>query len=365
VEELKPEERLKRWEKIFTGGLLVVLVLFGILVEYRSAFLRRRMGDLGCYLRASWALRADVSIYDVVEDNLWHYNYPPLYAILLYPLGDPPTRDLSYSAARSIGVAAAPGAPGPLLAMSLMTAASGPHQELPHVPDVGWCVPYAVSVALCYVVNVFFLLLAVHWLACALERCSWWAPKGKVPWDSRRWWMLRVVPLLTCLPAVGHTLMRGQANTLLLALICGMIAGLMTGRRFGAGLCLAGAICLKIFPIYLGIVPLLRRDRRCLAGCGVGLLVGLILVPLAVMGPRSTGRAYKDLARVLVGPALRLGGDDTRAAELILVTSTDSQSFLAMLHNTIHRAASPWPRWSSAGGAGTRMGRRWRCGSAA
>jgi hypothetical protein len=330
VADLQPSERLKRWEWVCITLFLLLPVAFGFLVEYRSAFLRRRMGDLGCYLRASWAIRAGVNLYDVVEDNAWHYNYPPLYAILLYPLGDPPSRDLSYLATRSVGMAATPGGAGPLLAATTLAA-----DATPLVPDVGWTVPYAVSVAICYLLNVFFLGLAVHWLASALEQSSL-APPGKQPWTSRRWWLLRTVPIITCFPAVGHTLMRGQANTLLLAMICGMVAGLMRGRSFRAGLCLAGAICLKIFPAYLGIVPLIRRDRRCLAGCAVGLVVGLILVPVAVMGPQRTGQAYADLAKVLVGPALRLGGDDTRAAELILVTSTDSQSFLAMIHNTIH-----------------------------
>src|SRR3954451_4532684 len=79
--------RIERWGLI---SFLVVIVAFGILVEVRSAFLTRRMGDLGCYLRGAWAARAGEDIYGVTDDNDWHYNYPPFLAIALTPLADPP-----------------------------------------------------------------------------------------------------------------------------------------------------------------------------------------------------------------------------------------------------------------------------------
>src|SRR5258708_38371223 len=97
---------LKTWEKICVGLLLASAVLFGVFVEYRSAFLSRRMGDVDCYLRAAWAVRSGVDLYGLTEDNGWHYNYPPLYAILLTPLADPPSRDASALPATSAGVAA-------------------------------------------------------------------------------------------------------------------------------------------------------------------------------------------------------------------------------------------------------------------
>ena len=39
---------------------------------------------------------------------------------------------------------------------------------------------------------------------------------------------------------------------------------------------------------------------------------------------------------VLIGPALHLSDDDSRAKELIEATATDSQSFLVVIHNTLH-----------------------------
>jgi hypothetical protein len=287
--------RPSSWEQ---GGLLLLLLTvvgFGVMVEMRTAFFKRRMGDLGCYVRAAWAVRTGNDLYDVTDDNTWHYNYPPLFAILMAPLADPPR-----------GV---------------------------HTPGM---LPYAWTAGIWYVFNILCLGLAVHWLAGALERTSPLpALRAQRP-GSRGWWALRVWPVLVCLVQIGHTLMRGQANLVLLALLCGMAAYMVRRQSFQAGLCLAGMICIKVFPAYLAIYPLWRRDLRCLAGCAVGLLLGMVLIPLAVFGPALTMRHYEKWAKVLVGPALGAGEDQSRATELIEVVATDTQAFQAVLHNTIY-----------------------------
>jgi hypothetical protein len=277
--------------------LLVVFVVFGGLVELRGALLKRRMTDLGVYLRAAWAVRAGEDIYAVTDENEWHYHYPPLFAILLTPLADPP--------------------PG---------------------TDRGGTVPFAVSVAAWYVFSLLCLWLSAHWVAAALEAAGPGTVRG-----SRRWWRLRVLPILICLPAIGGTLMRGQINLLVLACLAGMTAALVRGRSWLAGLCLAGAISLKVIPGLLLLYPLWRRDGRCLAGCAVGLVLGLGIVPAVAMGPERTWACYEQWAEVLLRPALAQGADQSRAKELIEVTATDSQSLAAVLHNMLHldRATRP------------------------
>jgi hypothetical protein len=316
--------------------------VFGLLVEKRGAFMHRRMGDLGCYLRAGYAVRRGGDhLYDYVCDNGWHYNYPPLFGILMAPLADPPARDVSGAGAGALGLLATPGGAGPLLAASALAANPTPLEA--DVPPTVPYLPYPVSVAAFYAFSLLCLAFAAHVLASALESSSRWPVVRDGPAGTRRWWGLRIWPVLICLPPIGHTLVRGQANLLLLALICGLAAAVIRGLRFRAGLYLAGAICLKIFPAYLLLVPLWRRDGRCLAGCAAGLFVGLALVPALCFGPARAVQRYEELAQVLVGPALRVGGDQTRAKELIEVTATDSQSFLATLHNTLHldRASRP------------------------
>ena len=299
-----PHERLRPWERWSVIVLILALVGFGVVVEVRSAFLERRMGDVGCYLRAAWALRTDHNLYDIVDDNIWHYNYPPLYAILMMPLADPPR-----------------GA------------------------DTTGYVPYAVSAGICYLLNVLCLVLGVHWLASALEASAGIDQSGLR--GSRRWWLLRTTPIVVCIPTIGHTLNRGQTNIVLLMLVCGLIAGLMSGRRFRAGLCVAVAICIKVFPAFLLLVPLWRRDGRCLAGTAVGLLVGLLLIPAAVMGPRKTVDAYRDFARVTIGPALGMSDDQSRAEELIDTTATDNQSFQSVIQASLHPDRDTRPRQAS------------------
>jgi hypothetical protein len=288
-------EPLRRWERRATAAFLLLVLLFGVEVERRSAFLTRRMGDLGCYLRAGWAVRTSHNPYDFPDDNGWHYNYPPLFALLVAPLGDPP--------------------------------AGFDHTGM---------IPYAVSVAIFYLLNVCCVAAAVHLLASALERSSADPAIQATPPGCRRWWLLRTLPTLACLPCVGHTLMRGQANHVLLLCVCGLMAALISRRRLTAGMCLAGAACLKIYPLYLILAPLRRWDGRCLTGAVLGLLLGLFLIPAACLGPLRTTELYGDLAKVLVLPALGLGDDRSRAEELTQVVSTDSQSFQAAIHNTLH-----------------------------
>jgi hypothetical protein len=126
--------------------------------------------------------------------------------------------------------------------------------------------------------------------------------------------------------------------------LCGFVAALLRGRRLTAGLCLAGAICLKIIPAFLLVLPLWRRDGRCLAGCAVGVLVGLVLVPVAALGPARAVACYHDQYRFLIAPALGAGEDRLLARELTDITSTDSQSFQVVLHNNLHRDRATRPR---------------------
>jgi hypothetical protein len=293
---------LSRWERLGLALLLATFIGFGFVVEWRSAFLKRRMTDFGVYVRAAWAVRTGQDFYTITDDNGWHYHYPPLFAILLTPLADPP-----------------PGA------------------------DRAGTPSFAVSVAVWYVFSVLCLVLAVHWLASALEHRAtesfmWTQPRG-----SRCWWALRALPILVCLPTIGHTLMRGQVNLFLLLLLCGTAAAVLQRRPVQAGLWLAGAICLKVIPAFLLIYPLWRRDWRFVIGCVVGLVIGLGAIPVLVFGPAQTVAYYREWDEVLRRPALTNGPDQSRAEELIKITRTDSQSFQAVIHNSLNldRATRP------------------------
>jgi hypothetical protein len=284
-----------RWEWSGLLVLFVTFIAFGGLVELRSAFLSRRMGDLDCYLRAAWAVTTGRDIYDVVVENGWHYNYPPLYAILMVPLADPPLGD-----------------------------------------DRSGYVPYAVAVAICYVLNIGCLVLAAHLLAGALERNTDNPAYRDQPRFCRRWWALRLWPILVCLLPAGHTAMRGQVNLQILALLCGWIACLLNGRRAWSGFLLAVAVCIKVIPVYLIVYPLWRRDGRALAGCAAGLLLGFVAVPLVAFGPTRAVEEYQQYAQVFFGPLLKLSDDTSREKELLGMSATDSMGIKHALHNGMY-----------------------------
>jgi alpha-1,2-mannosyltransferase len=297
VERLTTAQPRRGWklptriERLGIGLFFFCAIAFGGIVEMRSAFLNARRTDLDVYLRAAWAVRTGHDLYTIIDDRGWHYHYPPLFAIALIPLADPP--------------------PG---------------------QNRAGMMPFWLSVAVWYVLNLIFLGWAVNHLAAALEQCIATRYGGIPPPGSRSWWTLRILPILICIAPIGVALERGQADVLLLALLCAMIAAVMARRSFAAGMWLAGAICLKLFPAYLLIYPLWRRDWRMIASCGFGLMLGLVLIPAAYFGPAQALSYAREWNQVLIQPALFNGANQSRTGELLDINGTDNQSFVAMFH---------------------------------
>lgn len=284
---------LARWERAAYWAILAVIVGFGGLVEFRAAFAERRMSDLTVFMRAGWAVRSGQDIYAVSDEgNGWYYVYPPFFAILMAPLAEAP-----------------PGA------------------------DHAWMVPYPVTVALWYFLNVGLLFWAIHRLANAVQKTSADPEVRDQPAYCRRWWALRGVPFFICMIPLGSTLSHGQTNIVILAMLCGMLAAVLEKKSFRAGLWMAGPICMKVFPAFLLIYPLWRRDFRCLAGCAAGLFIGLIALPIGVLGPERTVREYREFADMILLPGIGEGDNHARAETLTSITKTDTQSFMAILHN--------------------------------
>lgn len=279
--------RLYRWER---GGLILfalALVAFGGLVELRSAFQQQRKTDFGVYARAAYAVRSGEDVYTVHDDNGWHYPYPAAFAVLMAPLADP----------------------------------------WPWMDRTGY-LPYALSVAIWYVVSVLFCAVAVHLLARV-------AVPNALP-GSRRWWYARTIPTFLCIGAIGTTLARGQVNTLVLVLIAGMFSAMIAGRRIRSGVWLAVAITLKIIPAVLLLIPFVRRDWRAGLGLATGLVVGLMAIPTLAMGYEKAIDANWTVLNAVLRPAATGGGDTTRAKELTGITATDNQSFAAIVHALRH-----------------------------
>lgn len=287
---------LSRWGRLHLWGMLVLIAAFGAVVEMRSAFLTRRMSDLTVFIRAGWAVRSGENIYQVSDErNGWYYVYPPFFAILMAPLAESP--------------------PG---------------------HDRSWMIPYPITVAFWYVFNIAMLVWSVNKLAGALEQASPDRALRAQPAFCRRWWALRVVPIYACMIPIGSTLSHGQTNLVILAMLAGMFAAILQKKPFQAGLWMAGPVCMKVFPAFLLIYPLWRRDTRCLTGCAAGLLVGLGLLPAVVFGPERTVAYYQEFADLVLLPGLGKGDNQARADTLTDLKATDTQSFMAMIHNAMH-----------------------------
>lgn len=302
-----PDGPLTSLERYLLVFFALLIFAFGCLFEMRSALLQSRKGDLNVFLRAAWAVRVGQDIYQATDDNEHHYHYPPFLAVLLVPLADPPA-----------GVAPLPGT-----------------------------LPYPVSVAIWYGMSILLLALALHVLATALEE-KLYDPEARPRMGCRRWWALRIYPLLACLPAVGGALMRGQVDMILLAIFCGMVACALRGRSTLAGILLSTAISIKLIPAFLLLYPLWKRDTRWLSSCAAGLVVCLGVVPVAVFGPQQTVAYYREWDELVLRPGLTEKGDQTRAEELTHVTGTDSQSFVAVAHN-LRYPTRPRPAMASSG----------------
>ena len=109
------------------------------------------------------------------------------------------------------------------------------------------------------------------------------------------WTTLALVTLLLACDPLQQTLIQGQPNLLLTLLIVGAWRAGRSGNSFVSGMCLGLATAVKIYPAYLFLYFLVRRDGRALAG-GVCSFVLITLITAAVFGVD----AYRDYLTVVL-----------------------------------------------------------------
>jgi len=297
-----PEERVNwptRLAVLAVAGLFLgnfVIVLQGGVLQ--SGMLQgeaptERTGDLGVYLRAAWAAGLGEDIYQATDSHGWHYLYPPLLASLLVPFADPP--ESAPSAARAAAI------------------------------------PYGVSLGLWYWLGVGCLLVSVNTVASALARADSVVARTRF---SQGWWNDRLLPLLIVLPFALDGLRRGQTTAIILLCLAGCSTAILRGRSLRAGAWLGAAAALKLFPLYLLIYPLWRRDGRFLAAA---LAVAFVasLIPVVVMGWAPALSAYRTFVTGrLAGEAS--GAGNATVVEELHGTNAGVQSFEYMIYDTLH-----------------------------
>ena len=263
-------ERLRRWERNVLLAFLFVAFAFGGRVLFMSAYDEVRRTDASVYFRTAWAFRTGEKIYEIPDDRGLHFAYPPVVSIFFVPLADAP-------------------------------------ENAPR----DWMMPYPVTVVVWYLLGLLATFLAVHWFALAMEENARDPALHKPPVDSRRWWYNRMLPIFICVAPIGAMLERGQVTPYLLLFVSRMFLATVRGQSFRSGLWLAAAICLKVIPGLLLVFFAVRRDWRAWAGTVVGGLIGVVVIPTAVMGVDGAVEVHRQFIEGVIKPGLGAGGTKT------------------------------------------------------
>lgn len=107
--------------------------------------------------------------------------------------------------------------------------------------------------------------------------------------------------LLMIAPFLINSLLLGQWESLILALLLSAWMLTESKRPFAAGLCIAAATLIKAFPGLLLVYLVFKRSYRGLAGALLGLLLGVVVLPSLVFGVAENQRLHAEwFERVLV-----------------------------------------------------------------
>lgn len=227
--------------KLLVAGLAISSLLFLICFLFVHASVAPALNTALC---AGWAVHADRNIYHVADDQGDVFHGAPLVAILLSPLGQPP---------------------------------GSAHQEA--------IIPRPVTLFLLSVLLSAALFLSVHHLACYLERHHF-----SEPCSTFTWWYHRLIPLLLCAGPISTSLLHFLGDAIVLFLLTGWLLAVAQRRSLVTGCWLAGAITVKLFPAFLLIVAVFRRDRLMTLATLAGLVLSLILLPSLFFGFQRTSR---------------------------------------------------------------------------
>ncbi|MFT3879094.1 MAG: glycosyltransferase family 87 protein [Gemmatales bacterium] len=252
------EHPLNWWQRVLLGLLLLGVVVYGLSLAMEA----NPSKVLQSSLQAGWNVLHDKGMYD---EQTRVYRGPPLMAIAAVPF--------SHSSAE--------------------------------IKDSA-TVPYPLTRALWFFVNVLCFWLATHWLVNLLN-----ASVGNVP--PQRWWLHRLLPPLLLVIPLADSLHSGFADGVLMLVIASLLVTLVRRQFFASGLALAAAVCLQFTSVILVFIPIWRRDRMMPLGMITGLLFTLVLLPGLMFGLQGTNRLNEQYVSVIKKNAF----DDQHSPSLI------------------------------------------------
>ena len=240
--------RPRRREWYAAATIAVLILAFLPIVVRKSVWLGQ--GDVQVFFRAGWAVWTGFPLYQVADHHGWTYHYPPTFALFMGFFANP----------------------------------------LPSYPQPWWALPYPVAVAVWYLINVACLFAALHIWAKAVERAQ---PIEVKAGYLQRSWALVIGPLLALLPFIGDGLARGQPAPVLLLLIVLFLSDYVEKRVAAAAFAFSLAVTIKIFPLVLAIIPLVRRDWTFMLWAVVWSAMLLIALPVVCVGWTETVELYR------------------------------------------------------------------------
>jgi hypothetical protein len=163
--------------------------------------------------------------------------------------------------------------------------------------------PGFVGALLWYYLKVGMTLAALYWVFRLVQGDGPAFP----PWAKG------LVVLLSLRPIMGD-LIHGNVNLFILFLVIAALYAFHKGRQGGGGLLLALAIACKVTPALFVPYLVWKRAWRALAGCGVGLILFLWVVPSCFLGWEENQRLLTSWTQHMIVPYL-VGGEVTSAHE--------------------------------------------------
>ena len=277
---------------------LIVIVGLGISTVYRAGphiIGGKRWGsrvhrcDFTVDTAAGQAVLNGTDIYQAHNIRGWYYIYPPLFAILMVPFA----------------------------CVSTIWAA------------LAWYVLSVVLVALT-------VKLCVRLVTDALQ------------FSGDPLWLYALPPVLVLFPLMS-ALARGQTSPLLLWLVT---AGLFYGWKrqdWRGGICLAGGILLKVFPIVLLAYFVWRKRWRFVLVTLIATTIGAFVIPGAVFGWQRNNNYLREWLDVIGKPALEAESeraDNPLYGQLLSSQLPRNQSLSAVLTRLTN---NPQARWAGIG----------------
>jgi hypothetical protein len=260
------------FRKKWLGVLLVLGLTLGVGIStfYRGAISPKQRTDLTVFLKAGEMIATGRAghIYGIENIRHWHYNYPPILAVLLAPVSQ-------------------------------------------------W--PLGTTVTLAYFLSIACLAGTVAF--------SQRFPEGArpAPWQM-------ALALFFCLPMFLNTLTRGQFGIITLFFMAAVFYSYLKRHKVLTGLLLAFAVTLKISPLaFLVFFFLMKREWKILLSAAAGFGLFFFLLPSLVIGFEQNWKLLEIWRGLMTASQSDLAYQHYLWGELFTPFTEDNQSIYAVV----------------------------------